>query len=235
MNLLLLLFLLLFLLVLITVPHIRPVTSVRACSVTFFFTGALSLDTLYVSTLGSGLTLHEALSWSDTIPLAIVSLISIVVGRLLLWIKRPILHKSLIVKRPVYLLGLLAVSSFLVSSSNVLGLYLLTESIYTIICAIMIHSGKLAPFTEAQVAKWDLHSLASKLLSKLLTTKFKFVLGCIFVCLIFVHDLTVHTVLENAHSLLIANQSELLKEKDPANFLLYHANIKYYEFGENLN
>jgi NADH-ubiquinone oxidoreductase chain 2 len=73
---------------LIAVPlsssNISPVQLTRVTSVTFFFAAALSFNSYYVTTLGSGVSLYSGLFHVSTVSLAIETFIFVVGGTLLL-------------------------------------------------------------------------------------------------------------------------------------------------------
>lgn len=73
---------------LIAVPlsssNISPVQLTRVTSVVFFFAAVLSLNTYYVTTIGSGVSLYSGLFHVSTVSLAIEAFLFFVGGLILL-------------------------------------------------------------------------------------------------------------------------------------------------------
>jgi len=132
---------------LIAVPlsssNISPVQLTRVTSVAFFFAAALSLNGYYVTTIGSGVSLYSGLFHVSTVSLAIETFIFIVGGLILLpWASSslgegggttaPLLSKGesawpTIAEYPMIIVFTTIGASFLVSSTDLVSLYLAVE------------------------------------------------------------------------------------------------------------
>ena len=126
---------------------ISPVQLTRVTSVTFFFAAALSLNTYYVTTIGSGMSLYSGLFHVSTVSLAIEVFIFIVGGLILLpWasflpqnalssnVSAPISFKEkndstqpIIAEYSIILVFTIIGASFLISSTDLVSLYLAIE------------------------------------------------------------------------------------------------------------
>lgn len=129
---------------LIAVPlsssKISPVQLTRATSVTFFFAAALSFNAYYVATLGSGVSLYSGLFHVSTVSMAIECFIFVVGGLILLpWASSAnttltgesadALRASgpTIAEYPMIVVFTTIGASFLVSSTDLVSLYLAIE------------------------------------------------------------------------------------------------------------
>lgn len=123
---------------LIAVPlsssKISPVQLTRATSVTFFFAAALSFNAYYVATLGSGVSLYSGLFHVSTVSMAIECFIFVVGGLILLpWASSAnttLTGESVrptIAEYPMIVVFTTIGASFLVSSTDLVSLYLAIE------------------------------------------------------------------------------------------------------------
>jgi NADH-ubiquinone oxidoreductase chain 2 len=127
---------------LIAVPlsssNISPVQLTRVTSVAFFFAAALSLNGYYVTTIGSGVSLYSGLFHVSTVSLAIEAFIFIVGGLILLpWASSTATLLSFkgggesvrptIAEYPMIIVFTTIGASFLVSSTDLVSLYLAIE------------------------------------------------------------------------------------------------------------
>lgn len=134
---------------LIAVPlsssNISPVQLTRVTSVVFFFAAALSLNGYYVTTIGSGVSLYSGLFHVSTVSLAIEAFIFIVGGLILLpWAsdyssnslsvsstsiskEKNQEGKPTIAEYPMIIVFTTIGASFLVSSTDLVSLYLAIE------------------------------------------------------------------------------------------------------------
>lgn len=131
---------------LIAVPlsssKISPVQLTRATSVTFFFAAALSFNAYYVATLGSGVSLYSGLFHVSTVSMAIECFIFVVGGLILLpwassanttsqrsnavWAQGESVRPT-IAEYPMIVVFTTIGASFLVSSTDLVSLYLAIE------------------------------------------------------------------------------------------------------------
>lgn len=118
--------------------NISPVQLTRATSVTFFLAAALSFNAYYVATLGSGVSLYSGLFHVSTVSMAIELFIFIVGGLILLpWAssvstanlagESPVHTGPTIAEYPMMLVFTTIGASFLVSSTDLVSLYLAIE------------------------------------------------------------------------------------------------------------
>ena len=124
---------------LIAVPlsssKISPVQLTRATSVTFFFAAALSFNAYYVTTLGSGVSLYSGLFHVSTVSMAIECFIFVVGGLILLpWASSAYTAnltgesvRPTIAEYPMIVVFTTIGASFLVSSTDLVSLYLAIE------------------------------------------------------------------------------------------------------------
>jgi NADH-ubiquinone oxidoreductase chain 2 len=124
---------------LIAVPlsssKISPVQLTRATSVTFFFAAALSFNAYYVATLGSGVSLYSGLFHVSTVSMAIECFIFVVGGLILLpWASSAYTAnltgesvRPTIAEYPMIVVFSTIGASFLVSSTDLVSLYLAIE------------------------------------------------------------------------------------------------------------
>ena len=115
---------------------ISPVQLTRATSVTFFFAAALSFNAYYVATLGSGVSLYSGLFHVSTVSMAIECFIFVVGGLILLpWASSATTANSIqgesvrptIAEYPMIIVFTTIGASFLVSSTDLVSLYLAIE------------------------------------------------------------------------------------------------------------
>jgi len=115
---------------------ISPVQLTRATSVTFFFAAALSFNAYYVATLGSGVSLYSGLFHVSTVSMAIECFIFVVGGLILLpWASSANTANSIqgesvrptIAEYPMIIVFTTIGASFLVSSTDLVSLYLAIE------------------------------------------------------------------------------------------------------------
>lgn len=118
--------------------NISPVQLTRATSVTFFLAAALSFNAYYVATLGSGVSLYSGLFHVSTVSMAIELFIFIVGGLILLPWASSVSTANLagesavhtgptIAEYPMMLVFTTIGASFLVSSTDLVSLYLAIE------------------------------------------------------------------------------------------------------------
>jgi NADH-ubiquinone oxidoreductase chain 2 len=127
---------------LIAVPlsssNISPVQLTRVTSVAFFFAAALSLNGYYVTTIGSGVSLYSGLFHVSTVSLAIEAFLFIVGGLILLpWASSKTTQltfkgggesvRPTIAEYPMIIVFTTIGASFLVSSTDLVSLYLAIE------------------------------------------------------------------------------------------------------------
>jgi len=115
--------------------NISPVQLTRVTSIVFFFAAALSFNTYYVTTIGSGVSLYSGLFHVSTVSLAIEFFIFVVGGLILLpWASSEntakltgISVRPTIAEYPLIIVFTTIGASFLVSSTDLVSLYLAIE------------------------------------------------------------------------------------------------------------
>jgi len=111
--------------------NISPVQLTRVTSITFFFAAALSFNAYYVTTIGSGVSLYSGLFHVSTVSMAIELFIFIVGGLILLPAfgenRASSDNKSTIAEYPMIIVFTTIGASFLVSSTDLVSLYLSIE------------------------------------------------------------------------------------------------------------
>lgn len=121
---------------LIAVPlyssNISPVQLRRVTSIAFFFAAALSINVCYISMLGSGLSLYSGLFHVSTVS-GLFEVLIFLAGRLILLVTpgargaRAYQPGLIILEYPMVLVFTTIGASFLVSSSDLVSLYLRIE------------------------------------------------------------------------------------------------------------
>jgi NADH-ubiquinone oxidoreductase chain 2 len=114
---------------------ISPVQLTRVTSVTFFFAAALSFNAYYVTTIGSGVSLYSGLFHVSTVSMAIEFFIFVVGGLILLPWASSVQTAGLtgesvrptIAEYPMMVVFTTIGASFLVSSTDLVSLYLAIE------------------------------------------------------------------------------------------------------------
>jgi NADH-ubiquinone oxidoreductase chain 2 len=115
--------------------NISPVQLTRATSITFFFAAALSFNAYYVTTIGSGVSLYSGLFHVSTVSMAIEFFIFVVGGLILLPWASSVNTANLtgesvrptIAEYPMIIVFTTIGASFLVSSTDLVSLYLAIE------------------------------------------------------------------------------------------------------------
>jgi NADH-ubiquinone oxidoreductase chain 2 len=120
--------------------HISPVQLTRVTSIAFFFAAALSFNAFYVTTLGSGISLYSGLFHVSTVSMAIEFFIFVVGGLILLpWASASSFDskyvggltaeyvRPTIAEYPMIIIFTTIGASFLVSSTDLVSLYLAIE------------------------------------------------------------------------------------------------------------
>ena len=109
--------------------NISPVQLTRVTSITFFFAAALSFNAYYVTTIGSGVSLYSGLFHVSTVSMAIELFIFIVGGLILLpaFGENKASSDSTIAEYPMIIVFTTIGASFLVSSTDLVSLYLSIE------------------------------------------------------------------------------------------------------------
>lgn len=111
--------------------NISPVQLTRVTSIAFFFAAALSFNAYYVTTIGSGVSLYSGLFHVSTVSLAIEFFIFFIGGIILLpafgEYRFSADNKSTIAEYSLIIVFTTIGASFLVSSSDLVSLYLSIE------------------------------------------------------------------------------------------------------------